>query len=259
MYERFTDRARKSMQLAQQEALRLNHDIIDDFHVLLGLVKEGSGVAANVLKDLDVDLGKVRSEVEKLAPPGCADQVAPGKLPQTPRARRVIENAVKEARDLNHNYVGTEHLLLGLLGESDGLATQVLEACGATAGEVREEVMLILGPTNKPPEASGEPRGETWLTILGAKLEQAPDQVDGIMTPDGEKEFRRLKELHAASTDPPVKFDGTYWQGEACDAAAERQRVLALLDVLLQRCKGTNRTDAACALIELRKALTEEA
>src|SRR5436305_1118775 len=129
MYERFTDRARKVMQLANQEALRFNHEYIGTEHILLGLIKEGSGVAANVLKNLDIDLAKVRREVEKivLAGPG---PVTIGRLPQTPRAKKVTEYAVEEARDLNHNYVGTEHLLLGLLREEEGVASQVLMNLG---------------------------------------------------------------------------------------------------------------------------------
>ena len=114
MFERFTDRARKVMALANQEAQRFNHEYIGTEHILLGLVKEGSGVGANVLKNLDVDLRKVRMEVEKLVKSG-PDMVTMGKLPQTPRAKKVIEYAIEEARNLNHNYVGTEHLLLGLL------------------------------------------------------------------------------------------------------------------------------------------------
>src|SRR3954451_4607755 len=110
MYERFTDRARKVMQLANQEAQRFNHEYIGTEHILLGLVKEGSGVAANVLKNLDIDLRKIRLEVQNIVQSG-PDAVL-GKLPQTPRAKKVIEYAIEEARNLNHNYVGTEHLLL---------------------------------------------------------------------------------------------------------------------------------------------------
>src|SRR2546428_81072 len=108
MFERFTDRARKVMALANQEAQRFNHEYIGTEHILLGLVKEGSGVGANVLKNLDVDLRKVRLEVEKLVKAG-PDMVTMGKLPQTPRAKKVIEYAIEEARNLNHNYVGTAH------------------------------------------------------------------------------------------------------------------------------------------------------
>ena len=144
MYERFTDRARKVMQLANQEAQRFNHEYIGTEHILLGLVKEGSGVAANVLKNLDVDLRKIRLEVEKIVQSG-PDMVTMGKLPQTPRAKKVIEYAMEEARNLNHNYVGTEHLLLGLLREQDGVAAQVLMNLGLKLEEVREEVLNLLG------------------------------------------------------------------------------------------------------------------
>jgi ATP-dependent Clp protease ATP-binding subunit ClpC len=144
MYERFTDRARKVMQLANQEAQRFNHEYIGTEHVLLGLIKEGSGVAANVLKNLDVDLRKIRLEVEKLVQSG-PDMVTMGKLPQTPRAKKVIEYAMEEARNLGHNYVGTEHILLGLLREQEGVAAQVLMNLGLKLEDVREEVLNLLG------------------------------------------------------------------------------------------------------------------
>src|SRR6266487_936341 len=137
MYERFTDRARKVMQLANQEAQRFNHEYIGTEHILLGLVKEGSGVAANVLKNLDIDLRKIRLEIEKIVQSG-PDMVTMGKLPQTPRAKKVIEYSIEEARNLNHNYVGTEHLLLGLLREQEGVAAQVLMNLGLKLEDVRE-------------------------------------------------------------------------------------------------------------------------
>ncbi|MDA0657291.1 MAG: ATP-dependent Clp protease ATP-binding subunit [Planctomycetota bacterium] len=144
MYERFTDRARKVMQLANQEAQRFNHEYIGTEHILLGLVKEGSGVAANVLKNLDADLRKIRLEVEKLVQSG-PEMVTMGKLPQTPRAKKVIEYSMEEARNLNHSYVGTEHILLGLLREQEGVAAQVLMNLGLKLEEVREEVLNLLG------------------------------------------------------------------------------------------------------------------
>src|SRR5688572_11573198 len=154
MFERFTDRARKVMALANQEAQRFNHEYIGTEHILLGLVKEGSGVGANVLKNLDVDLRKVRMEVEKLVKAG-PDMVTMGKLPQTPRAKKVIEYAIEEARNLNHNYVGTEHLLLGLLREHDGVAAQVLMNLGLKLEEVREEVLNLLGAGAESEENTG--------------------------------------------------------------------------------------------------------
>jgi ATP-dependent Clp protease ATP-binding subunit ClpC len=144
MFERFTDRARKVMALANQEAQRFNHEYIGTEHILLGLVKEGSGVGANVLKNLDVDIKKLRLEVEKLVKSG-PDMVTMGKLPHTPRAKKVIEFAIEEARSLNHNYIGTEHLLLGLLRESEGVAAQVLMNLGLKLEEVRQEVLNLLG------------------------------------------------------------------------------------------------------------------
>src|SRR5512147_2987973 len=142
MFERFTERARKVMALANQEAQRFNHEYIGTEHILLGLVKEGSGVGANVLKNLGVDLHKVRMEVEKLVKAG-PDMVTMGKLPHTPRAKKVLEYAIEEARNLSHNYVGTEHLLLGLLREHDGVAAQVLTSLGATLDSVRAEVINL--------------------------------------------------------------------------------------------------------------------
>ncbi len=144
MFERFTDRARKVMALANQEAQRFNQDYIGTEHILLGLVKEGSGVGATVLKNLDVDIKKLRLEVEKSVKSG-PDMVTMGKLPQTPRAKKVIEYAIEEARALNHNYVGTEHILLGLLRETEGIAAQVLVSLGLKLESVRQEVLNLLG------------------------------------------------------------------------------------------------------------------
>ncbi|GMU81669.1 MAG: ATP-dependent Clp protease ATP-binding subunit [Phycisphaerales bacterium] len=170
MFERFTDRARKVMALANQEAQRFNHDYIGTEHILLGLVKEGSGVGANVLKNLGVDLRKVRLEVEKLVKSG-PETVTMGKLPQTPRAKRVIEYAIEEARNLNHNYVGTEHLLLGLLREQDGVAAQVLIHLGLKLEDVREEVLNLLGAGVEPEESSaaGPPGGAAEAKKGGGK------------------------------------------------------------------------------------------
>jgi len=145
MYERFTDRARKVMQLANQEAQRFNHEYIGTEHILLGLIKEGSGVAANVLKNLDINLHMIRLEVMKVVQAG-PDRVTMGKLPQTPRAKKVIEYAIEEARNLNHNYVGSEHLLLGLIREGEGVAAQVLLNLGLTLEDIRAEILNLLGP-----------------------------------------------------------------------------------------------------------------
>ena len=145
MYERFTDRARKTMQLANQEAQRYNHEYIGTEHILLGLAKEASGVAANVLKNLDVDPRVIVREVGKLLLSGPDMGVTMGKLPQTPRAKKVVEFSMDEARNLRHHYVGTEHILLGLLRELEGVAAQVLINLGLQLEAVREETLSLLG------------------------------------------------------------------------------------------------------------------
>jgi ATP-dependent Clp protease ATP-binding subunit ClpC len=175
MYERFTDRARKVMQLANQEAQRFNHEYIGTEHVLLGLIKEGSGVAANVLKNLDIDLRKIRMEVEKLVQSG-PDMVTMGKLPQTPRAKKVIEYSMEEARNLNHNYVGTEHILLGLLREQEGVAAQVLMNLGLKLEDVREEVLNLLGHGME--NEGGERAGMGGRPPAGCKRRAATPQPE---------------------------------------------------------------------------------
>src|SRR5881398_3085451 len=170
MYERFTDRARKVMQLANQEAQRFNHEYIGTEHILLGLVKEGSGVAANVLKNLDIDLRKIRLEVEKIVQTGPgSEMVTMGKLPQTPLAKKVIEYSIEEARNLNHNYVGTEHLLLGLLREQEGVAAQVLMNLGLKLEDVREEVLNLLGHNMDSGESTSGGGGSSERTANKGK------------------------------------------------------------------------------------------
>lgn len=144
MFDKFTDRARKVMALAREEARRYNHEYIGTEHILLGLVKEGSGVAANVLQNLDIELKKIRIEVEKIVQTG-PDLVSVGQLPFTPKVKKVLEFAMEEAKNLGHNYIGTEHLLLGLLREHEGVAAQVLLNLGVKLEDVREEVISLLG------------------------------------------------------------------------------------------------------------------
>jgi len=144
MYERFTDRVRKVMQLANQRARRFNHAYLGTEHILLGLCLEGLGVAANVLKNLDIDLKKLCLEIEKDMQAGPEMVVIMGRLPQTPQVKKVIENAMEEARSLGQEYIGTEHLLLGLLSDEDGVVG-LLREMGATVDKVRQEVMSLLG------------------------------------------------------------------------------------------------------------------
>lgn len=151
-FDKFTERARKVLQFAQEEAQRLNHNYIGTEHFLLGLVREGDGVAAQVLRDLGIELQKVRSAVEFVI--GRGDRNVIGDIGLTPRAKRVIELAVEESRRLNHNYIGTEHLLLGLLLEGEGIAAGVLESLGVSLEKVGGKVMEAL----KIPEAYSPPR-----------------------------------------------------------------------------------------------------
>jgi ATP-dependent Clp protease ATP-binding subunit ClpC len=155
VYERFTDRARKVMQFANQEAQRYGQQYISTEHILLGLMKVGAGVAANVLKNLDIDLRKIRLEVEKIVQVG--HDVMLGGLPQTPRAKKVVEYSIEEARSLRHNYVGTEHLLLGLLRDEDTVASQILMNLGLKLGEVRQEILNLLGPNMQTGESAAIP------------------------------------------------------------------------------------------------------
>jgi ATP-dependent Clp protease ATP-binding subunit ClpC len=181
MYERFSDRARKViMQLATQEAQRFNHEYVGTEHLLLGLVKEGSGGAANLLKNLDIDLRKIQREIEKVVVAG-PDLVPLGKLPQTPRAKKVIEYSIEEARDLNHAYVGTEHLLLGLLREEAGVAAQVLINLGLKLEDVREEMLNLLGQRTGMGEG-GTLRAEE-ARHLPSEVLQALNELDAQIEP----------------------------------------------------------------------------
>jgi len=144
MWHRWTDRARRVMQIANQEAQRFNHEYVGTEHILLGLMKDDSGVGQSVLKNSGLDLRGVRLEVEKRIPAG-PDMVTMGKLPQTPRAKKVIEYAMEEARNLNHNYVGTEHIVLGLFREQGGVAYEVLtEAYNLTYDALRAQTLNAL-------------------------------------------------------------------------------------------------------------------
>jgi ATP-dependent Clp protease ATP-binding subunit ClpC len=142
VFERFTDRARRVVVFAQEEARLLNHNYIGTEHVLLGLVREGEGVAAQALTSMGIGLDAVRGQVEKIIGQG---QAAPtGHIPFTPRAKKVLELSLREALQLGHNYIGTEHILLGLLREGEGVAAQVLQQLGADLNRVRQTVIQLL-------------------------------------------------------------------------------------------------------------------
>ncbi len=152
MYERFTDRARQVFVLANQQARQLSHERIDTEHILWGVVREGSGVGAKLLESLGVDLQGICLEVEKL-PGGGAESLGAGKLPVTPRAKRVVEYAIEESEQLRHLHVGTEHLLLGLMRVEEGVAARVLVNLGLRPEDVRRAVLNVVG------DEGGEEKG----------------------------------------------------------------------------------------------------
>ena len=169
VFERFTDRARRVIVLAGEEARLLSHNWIGTEHILLGLIHEGEGVAATALESLGVDLDRVRSIVRELVGPSA--QTAVGSPPFTPRAKKVLELALREALGLGHNYIGTEHLLLALVREGEGAGAQALGASGVTRVLVRREVLqLLAGPTGADRLIREEPHAEPRCQHCGAEL-----------------------------------------------------------------------------------------
>src|SRR5881392_70595 len=154
----FTDRVRKVLQMAREEAARLHHEYVGTEHILLGLIREGEGVAAAVLTNLNVDLEEIQQKIEETVKKGKAAAAAGPDLPYTSRAKKVLELAMSEARELNHSYVGTEHLLLGLLREEKGIAAQVLTDAGVNLDAARAETLRILG-TEMPQGGGQQPSG----------------------------------------------------------------------------------------------------
>ncbi|MGW4089926.1 ATP-dependent Clp protease ATP-binding subunit [Nocardia sp. NPDC004750] len=170
MFERFTDRARRVVVLAQEEARMLNHNYIGTEHILLGLIHEGEGVAAKSLESLGISLEGVRSQVEEII--GQGQQAPSGHIPFTPRAKKVLELSLREALQLGHNYIGTEHILLGLIREGEGVAAQVLVKLGADLNRVRQQVIQLLsGYQGKEPVESGS-RGEAGTPSTSLVLDQ---------------------------------------------------------------------------------------
>lgn len=180
MYEKFTNRARKVFLLANQEAIHFNHEYIGTEHILLGLIKEGSGIAANVLKNLDLDLRKLRDKIEERSMRG-PDEILTSKLPQTPRAKKVVEGAIEAARERHHNYVGTEHILIGLLREEEGIAAQVLNDFGVVE-EALKDVDNLLGIElpECPIDVLERQRDDAIANQDFEKASQFRDQLDAI-------------------------------------------------------------------------------
>jgi ATP-dependent Clp protease ATP-binding subunit ClpC len=204
MFERFTDRARRVVVLAQEEARMLNHNYIGTEHILLGLIREGEGVAAKALESLGISLDAVREQVQEIIGQG---QNAPsGHIPFTPRAKKVLELSLREALQLGHNYIGTEHILLGLIREGEGVAAQVLVKLGADLNRVRQQVIQLLsGYQGKEPQtaggpAEGSPSGSLVLDQFGRNLTQAAREgkLDPVI--GREKEIERVMQVLSRRT-----------------------------------------------------------
>ena len=199
MFERFTDRARRVVVLAQEEARMLNHNYIGTEHILLGLIHEGEGVAAKSLESLHISLEGVRAQVEEII--GQGQQAPSGHIPFTPRAKKVLELSLREALQLGHNYIGTEHILLGLIREGEGVAAQVLVKLGADLNRVRQQVIQLLsGYQGKEAATQGGPAEGTSATStildqFGRNLTQAAreNKLDPVI--GREKEIERVMQV----------------------------------------------------------------
>ncbi len=205
-FDKFTERARKVLSLAQEEAQRFNHNYIGTEHLLLGLVREGDGVAAKVLSNLGVELNKVRSAVEFII--GRGDRIVLGEIGLTPRAKKVIELAVDEARRLNHHYIGTEHLLLGLVREGEGIAAGVLESLGVNLEKVRTQTIQVLSQIERQShnEQSREKHSKT-PTIDQMGIDLTAHARAGQARP-GHRPRARDRARHPDSFAPPEEQSG---------------------------------------------------
>src|SRR5450830_1047511 len=204
MFERFTDRARRVVVLAQEEARMLNHNYIGTEHILLGLIHEGEGVAAKALESLGISLDAVRAQVQEII--GEGQQAPSGHIPFTPRAKKVLELSLREALQLGHNYIGTEHILLGLIREGEGVAAQVLNKLGADLNRVRQQVIQLLsGYQGKEPVVAGGPAegttsGSAVLDQFGRNLTQSAREgkLDPVI--GREKEMERVMQVLSRRT-----------------------------------------------------------
>jgi len=229
MHDKFTERVRKVIYLAREEAARLQHDYIGTEHLLLGVIREGEGIAATVLNNLGLDLDRIRQEVENMVS-ASGGTMTIGEIPFTPRAKRVLELAVEEARSLGHNYVGTEHLLLGLIREGEGVAAKVLLELGVDRKRVREETLKLLGgtPTTSSTSERGEERAETpALNQFGRDLTALAREgkLDPVIGRDKEIE-RVVQVLSRRKKNNPVLI-GEPGVGKTAIAEGLAQRIIS--------------------------------
>jgi len=235
MFERFTDRARRVVVLAQEEARLLNHNYIGTEHILLGLLNEGEGIAAQALESLDIDLASVREEVVKII--GQGQQSPSGHIPFTPRAKKVLELSLREALQLGHNYIGTEHILLGLIREGEGVAAQVLQQLGAELQKVRQTVIQLLsgpgGSEEQQPKSAGSGgregsgSGSTILDQFGQNLTQSASEgkLDPVIGRHNEIE-RVMQILSRRTKNNPVLI-GEPGVGKTAIVEGLAQRIVA--------------------------------
>ena len=225
-FEKFSEKARRVLSLAQEEAQRFNHTYIGTEHILLGLVRETDGVAAKVLNNLGVELSKVRSAVEFII--GRGERTPSGEIGLTPRAKKVIELAVDEARRLNHNYIGTEHLLIGLMREGEGVPAGVLESLGVTLDKIRAETSRILSQNVQQSQSSGSGRSTSrtpTLDQLGIDLTQAARSGKLDETVGREQEIQRVTQILSRRTKNNPVLVGEPGVGKTAIVEALAQRI----------------------------------
>jgi ATP-dependent Clp protease ATP-binding subunit ClpC len=225
-FDKFTERAKKVLVLAQEEAQRFNHNYIGTEHLLLGLVREGEGIAAKVLSNLGVELQKVRSAVEFII--GRGDRMVIGDISLTPRAKKVIELAVEEARRLNHNYIGTEHLLLGLVREGEGIAAGVLESLGVNLEKVRTQVIQVVSQSTTTAPAEGKQQSKTQtIDQMGQDLTALAREgkIDPIIGRD--KEIERVIQILSRRNKNNPALIGEPGVGKTAIAEGLARRIVA--------------------------------
>jgi len=225
MFNRFTEKARRVILLAREEAKRLDHDYLGTEHLLLGLIREGEGVAALALQNLGIDLEQVRQEVEKAVGRG-GGSLFLGQIPFTPRAKKVLELAVTEARNLGHNYIGTEHLLLGLIREGEGVAAQILTNLGADLERVREEVIALLGEKSSL-ETAPQPTNTPTLDRYGRDLTELArnGELDPVI--GREREIERVIQILSRRTKNNPVLIGEAGVGKTAIVEGIAQRIVA--------------------------------
>ncbi len=227
MFGRFTERAQQVLVLAQEEAKRLNHNFIGTEHLLLGLVREGSGIAARALQNMTVDLNSVRTEVEKITPKG--EKVIQQGISYTPRAKRVVELAIEESQNLGHNYVGTEHLMLGLVREGEGIAAQILANMGIDLKRSRKEVIQLLGGEEGGARTTqGEKSGTQTPTVDSFGRDLTKLAQEGKLDPviGREKEIERVIQILSRRTKNNPCLIGEPGVGKTAIAEGLAQRII---------------------------------